>query len=805
MISLFISGAYLGDPALARSWSPPQVIAGSSRMGIDIAIDADGNWHLVHDSVPDNFNIRYVSSTGAQEIVNPNSRGLVSSPSIDMGPNGDLHVAYRSYNTSVMYTNNLSGEWSTPRAIAGASRLGIDIAVDADGNWHLAHDSVPDNFNIRYVSSTGAQEIVNPNSRGIVSCPSIDIGPNGDLHVAYRSYNTSVMYTTLALGPKTFYVDADSTGVNDGSSWVDAFNYLQDALAAAESGDQIRVAEGVYGPDEDTAHPDGTGNRSATFQLKDGVAIYGGYAGFGEPDPDARDIALYETILSGDLDGDDGADFANNDENSYHVVTGSGTDATAVLDGFTVASGNATDAAGGGMHNSGSSPTVTNCTFSGNWAAFGGGMGNQDDANPTVTNCVFRANGAIWDGGGMSNDASSPTLTNCTFHENSASHGGGVVNYDSSPTFTNCLFSGNEANLAGGGMHSHGYERGCSPRLTNCTFAANSAPSGAALACDSDAGQCPSNLELTNCIAWDQGDEVRNNDGSTITITYSDVQGGWPGEDNIDIDPLFADTDYHLSPASPCIETGDNGAVPPGITTDLDGNPRIVDADGDDIAVVDMGAYEHAYIPPVAPVADAGGPYEGNVGDGITFDASKSRDADGEIVLHEWDWDFDGLYDYATRYAVYERTWEQEYSGMVRLRVTDNDGLTGTDTAELTIVFGEPKPVEECVRVSKWRIGYVPLGDTGQVLAAYKVTVTNLCLTSIYSPVWLVIEDITGPSKLVAPDGKTGDGKDYVDLSDLLGDGELETDEEITKRIYFDNPPNTLLHFEVSIWGRSPP
>ena len=170
--------------------------------------------------------------------------------------------------------------------------------------------------------------------------------------------------------PSTYYVDADVTGANDGSSWEDAFNYLQDALAAASSGNEILVAEGIYRPDEDTDHPDGTGEREATFGLINGVAIKGGYAGLGEPDPNFRDVNDNETLLSGDLLGNDGPDFANNSDNSYHVVTGSGTDETAVLDGFTITAGNANwpSLEGGGMYNELGNPTVMNCTFSGNTA-----------------------------------------------------------------------------------------------------------------------------------------------------------------------------------------------------------------------------------------------------------------------------------------------------------------------------------------------------------------------------------------------------------------------------------------------------
>jgi len=98
------------------------------------------------------------------------------------------------------------------------------------------------------------------------------------------------------------------------------------------------------------------------------------------------------------------------------VVTGSGTDATAVLDGFIITAGRAYDVPmpkdrGGGMYNESGNPTLTNCTFSLNVAYRGGGIYNKE-SNPTCTNCTFNGNVAS-DGAGMYNYKSSPTLTNC--------------------------------------------------------------------------------------------------------------------------------------------------------------------------------------------------------------------------------------------------------------------------------------------------------------------------------------------------------------------------------------------------------
>jgi len=130
--------------------------------------------------------------------------------------------------------------------------------------------------------------------------------------------------------------------------------------------------------------------------------------------------------------------------------------------------------------------------------------------------------------------------------------------------------------------------------VTNCTFSGNTATAygGAVYSAN---GSAPT---LTNCILWGDsattdGDEIAD-DSSTTAVTYSDVDGSHAGTGNIDADPLFVSTaDLHLQSTSPCIDAGSNAAVPSGVTTDLDGDPRIVDGpDADSIATVDMGAYE---------------------------------------------------------------------------------------------------------------------------------------------------------------------------------------------------------------------
>ena len=102
---------------------------------------------------------------------------------------------------------------------------------------------------------------------------------------------------------RVIYVDDDAAGAGGGSSWTDAFVHLQDALAAAQAGDEIHVAQGVYRPDRGVGLT--LGDRDASFDPVGGTTLAGGYAGLGEADPNEWDVERYETILCGDLHGDD--------------------------------------------------------------------------------------------------------------------------------------------------------------------------------------------------------------------------------------------------------------------------------------------------------------------------------------------------------------------------------------------------------------------------------------------------------------------------------------------------------------------
>ncbi len=435
---------------------------------------------------------------------------------------------------------------------------------------------------------------------------------------------------SLAAGT-TIYVDADATGTQTGMSWANAFTNLQDGLdAAATSPAEIWVAEGTYKP---TTTYGGTGDRYKSFQLRNGVALYGGFdPSVGHDTFPERNWVAHPTILSGDLGTP-----ADNADNSYHVFyhpSGTNLDSSAILDGFTITGGNANgssgpESSGGGMYNTGS-PTLTRCIFVGNNAAANGG-GIYNTGSPVLTNCVFAGNsaGANGDGGGMSNHNSAvPRLINSIFTGNSARDGGGMYNAGSAPQLVGCTFWGNSTpGLGTGGMINY------ASRLTT----------------------------LTNCILWgNKNSQILSSpklaDGA---VRYSDIQGGYasPGF-NINQDPLFvdpdgadgvlgtADDDVRLGAGSPAMNAGSNSLLPADTTDldrdgnateaiplDLDSYPRVVNG------AVDMGAYERQNPPPALNVGSSN---SGNnvlltfahAGEGVTYQVWRGAHPDF-VVLSE--------------------------------------------------------------------------------------------------------------------------------------------------------------------------
>jgi hypothetical protein len=375
------------------------------------------------------------------------------------------------------------------------------------------------------------------------------------------------------------YVDVDATSGGDGTSWQNAFTDLQRALD--NTGPiEIWVAAGIYKPSAYPADCMGCAtDRDFTFQLKDGVSLYGGFAGT-EDTISARDIAANPTILSGDIGlGGDATD------NVHHVVLAafSSTTPTTRLDGFTISGGNANVSPssitvngqsilrsfGGGIYTFVGTNTLTNNSLSGNTAGGRGGGIYTIGGTNTLTNNSLSGNSAGDVGGGAFIQAGTNTLTNNSLSGNTADYGGGIYTFDGTITLTNNSLSGNSAGSRGGGIYTDG-----------------------------------DTYTLTNNIIWGNSSGIFN-DGSTLNVTYSIVQGGFTGEGNLDVDPLFVNQppqglgtsgNLRLQACSPAINVGNNAD---GMTTDLDGNDRIFDG------TVDIGAYELQVVVPNLYYVDA--------------------------------------------------------------------------------------------------------------------------------------------------------------------------------------------------------
>lgn len=523
-----------------------------------------------------------------------------------------------------------------------------------------------------------------------------------------------------SLPAAVIYVDDDAAGTNNGSSWADALRYLRDALATARAGDEIRVAQGIYRPDQGADLRDG--GPDLAFLIVHGIVLRGGYAGVGASDPNARDIQLCPTVLSGDCNGNDVelsepdllAHLPGRGDNSRHVVVIEHVD-FCVLDGFSIRDGHALEGGGGGLLVHSSDVTVWNCTFTRNWGPAGGAVfiprllaknlsdvgmhncrfmvnaaaqhggalraedgalylsGNEENGTLLLTDCEFAANTSPR-GGAVSGHLVAVTLSGCTFRANSADDGGGlhqargslnatgctfVENSALSPhpasftrgqggavfvdiwsegrvTLADCMFRNNRA-VSGGALLGKPMElRGCrftgnvgrehagavdcsgtligrnclfdgnqslrgigavdsyGAQFTNCTFAGNRSPDGIMFRSLAGHGTVWSNA-FTNCIirGMSHGLDPHQVWLAKTTVTYCNVEGGYPGVGNIDVDPDWAapgqwrlprandpsrdvwiEGDYHLKseagrwdPAvrtwvhdevtSPCIDAGD--------------------------------------------------------------------------------------------------------------------------------------------------------------------------------------------------------------------------------------------------------
>ncbi|MCZ6653689.1 MAG: hypothetical protein O7D91_11765 [Planctomycetota bacterium] len=388
-----------------------------------------------------------------------------------------------------------------------------------------------------------------------------------------------ILLVLPALGPAwaqtTWHVDDDCTPPGAGTE-LDPFCTIQDGIDAAQDGDTVLVAPGTY---------TGDGNRDISL--------------FGKAMTLKSSAGPSATII--DIQGS-----PSSIHRGFFLIHGE--TCQSIIEGFTIENGYLIgDTGGSGINGGGggagiyirdSSPRIRRCLIRQNISATSGepfvfdGMGAgiyiDTDSTAVIEDCMIRNNIAGAMGGAMRifDENSNVSIRNCVIAGNSASaRGGGIYNVFATTIVTNTLLFDNSTMYSGGGLHN---ENG-TVRLSNCIIWGNEA---------GDAG--------SQFFAQGPG----------LSIEYSNLQDGlegiggccnWQinwGEGNIDADPLFFDPDsedYHLLHGSPCIDAGDNLAVPAGVTTDLDGGPRFLDVpdipdtgnpDGIN-PIVDMGSYEY--------------------------------------------------------------------------------------------------------------------------------------------------------------------------------------------------------------------
>jgi hypothetical protein len=435
-----------------------------------------------------------------------------------------------------------------------------------------------------------------------------------------------VLLASTSAHASRYHVNANATGTGTGLSWTNAFTDLQEALSIVIPDDEIWVAAGQYRPTTGTT-------RTVSFVLRNGVDLYGGFAGT-ETALDQRDILNNPTTLNGDI-----GELGLASDNSHSVVTANNITTSIVLDGFRILNGNNTNGShGGGLRVTnalGGLVLVRNCRFLNHQSNNYGGAIYLAAANLTVEDCEFQnnssSNGGAIENGNNNGGYSNLVLRDCLFKGNTANIGACLDNTLRYETLEidRCFFTNNlsansvividdfiSARLMNSAIIGNSVNGSTSEvlrvntfgsstapfDLTNCTIADNA--NTYAFALQGELVQLEDNhMRVSNCIVNGNtpyaGRQMRNGP----LVRYTLVEGGYAsGTAILDADPQFVAPnagapsnfdatgfDYTLLGSSPCINTGDNESVEAAFLLDLALNDRIQGG------VVDLGCYESSF------------------------------------------------------------------------------------------------------------------------------------------------------------------------------------------------------------------
>jgi len=453
-------------------------------------------------------------------------------------------------NTATMGSNGLDKD-----VTVGANNLNFyyssliqdATAYDIDGNLSFVGtitDIFNDPANNDYTLKPGSPAI-NMGHNGFATNASLTTDLAGNTRIRGSSVDLGVYETETCATNATLYVDSAVLATGNGAGWPTAYRTLKEALDMANSCvnvTEIRVAKGTY-------YPSGQSGvlyeRDSSFTItRSNLRIMGGYSAA----TGLRDAAANPTLLSGEA-----GSAATTADDCYHVMVLAGVPATdsLIIDGFTIASGNADNAndyrvidgsyyifhdGGAGMYLStvGSNLAIRNCTFSSNTATLGGalysefsyaGIQNCRFSNNRVyndsyfpgsgaaiyatasdhgiANTVFQGNSNLGgDGGALLGDGAGFQLNSCLFTGNTAlGNGGGVVTSSPPSTFTNCRFTGNTAGSNGGAV----YNNSSNAVLTNVAMTGNSATSGGGAFYSANGGPALNNVTIAGNTAGTAG------------------------------------------------------------------------------------------------------------------------------------------------------------------------------------------------------------------------------------------------------------------------------------------------------------
>jgi len=535
-----------------------------------------------------------------------------------------------SINNSILWGNSSSGNGNEIYINSSTLNLNNSCYANSSGDVYNTGGTFSPSANCITDDPVFVDETTN-DFRVIGNSPCVNSGNNTynsllmDVRGQARIQNTTIDMGAYEFTPGTdpmglVYVNCNAFGLNTGHNWTNAFSSLQSALDVAISGDTIWVAKGTYKPS--SSYDLTNTSRYYHFRLREGVEVYGGFAG---TETDISQRTSYnqgeanETILSGDLNGDDNFDVTNGgyqgtsgDDNCYHVwyhPNGLNLTSATVLDGFTIKSGNANEASphnkAGGLYVYSSSPTVQNVVFTSNQANDLGGAVYIYNSTSVFENISF-ANNISGIGGAMYAKDASPVVNYVTFTGNkSNTDGGALATISSSLIITNAVFSSNTATNNGGAIIFYSSTVQYNATLNNVTISENQAGwSGGAIRFASN--NAASVLNINNCIVWGNTATISGNELSlvstgTTTLNYScyknltndiEVLNGILAEtnNNITSNPLFANPNiynYRLTQCSPAVDAGNNAYN--SLSTDIRGETRIQNTN------IDMGAYEWTY------------------------------------------------------------------------------------------------------------------------------------------------------------------------------------------------------------------